>query len=473
MVENKDTGSKSAPKSNTTSSSSSVKGKGADAGNTSKSASSNGGNQKARSQTKTTTSNSSKETATMKTTSASGKSSSSGKATKTRKPKSEKRVKTEQEIRVLAPIILAFFVSGLVGMVGAVSGYVKEDFNLSNTVSSLLVSAIYFWFLIMAVPTGYIMDKMGHKGTVILALGLSCLSLVIPIVYYSYFTMIISLCLLGIANTMLQISLNLLVSDVTPKRQLSSMLTLGQFVGQIPAMVIPMFALWAVAMFGSWRWVYPVFLLISLGFTYFLFKTDVKESSDKDPASFKDLIGLLKKKTVLFCFIAIALQVGIDAGVAITTPKILVERTGMSISGANFVTSVYAMVRLAGCLGGAYILAKFSNKKIYMASIALILVGCFGLLFINSRILIYICTALTGLGISNLFAILFSRALDALPRKKNDISSLMIMGLVGGAILPPILGGAADIAGGQYGAIIVIMLCAGVMMYISKEIKDE
>lgn len=399
---------------------------------------------------------------------------SSTKATKTKKPQSAKRQKAAQEIRILAPIIATFFVSGLVAMVGVVVNYVQHDFQLSDTISSFLASAIYIWFVLIAIPTAYIMNNLGHKKTVLLALILSCVSMAIPILYYSPITMVISLCTLGIANTIMQISLNLLVSDVTPKRQMSSMLTLGQFVGQIPAMIIPLLAMLASLWFGSWRWVYPFFLAVSLGITYWLYRTKVEESADKDPSGIMDIIGLLRKPVILLCFIGIILQVGIDVGISITTPKIIMERTGASTESANFVLMVYAIVRLIGCLGGAFILSQFSNKKIYIASIALILLGCAGLLFINSRILIYICTIFMGLGVSNLFAILFSQALDTFPRKKNDISVLLIMGLVGGAIFPPIMGIGTKLVGGhQFGAIIVIMLCAIGMLYISKQLKDE
>lgn len=377
-------------------------------------------------------------------------------------------------LRIILPVIMTFFVAGLVAMIGAVTSYVKRDFGLSSTTSSLLASAIYIWFLVMAIPTGYIMNHLGHRKTVILALTLSCISMLFPILYYSYWSMVFSFCLLGIANTMLQISLNLLVSDVTPKRQMSSMLTLGQFVGQIPAMIIPALAIWSAHLFGNWYWVYPFFLLISIGLICLLYHTNIKESADKDPSSIKDLLSLFDNKAVLFCFIGIVLQVGLDVGLSITTPEVLIERTAMTSESASIVTSVYFVVRLLGCLGGSYVLANFSNRRIYIASISLILLGCIGLLFTNSRILIYICTALAGLGVSNLFAILFSQALETAPRKKNDISALMIMGLVGGAILPPILGAMTSLVGGhQFGAVLVLMLCAGGMLYISVVIKDE
>lgn len=378
------------------------------------------------------------------------------------------------DIKVLTPIILAFFVSGMVGTVGAVSNSVQKDFSLSDSAASLLASAIYIWFLVIPIPTGYIMNHLGHRKTVLLALSMSIISMVFPILHYSYWTMLLSLCLLGIANTILQISLNLLVSDVTAKKQMSSMLTLGQFVGQIPAMIIPILAMWSVALFGSWHWVYPVFLVISIGITYYLFRTEVKETEDKDPSSFQDLIGLFKDKIVLFCFFAIICQVGVDVGTSITAPKILIQRVGIDSETANIVTSIYAIVRLAGCLLGAYLLANFSNRKIYLSSIALLILGSIGLIFSSSLTLIYLSTAFMGLGISNLFAIIFSQALESKPKRKNDISSLMIMGLVGGAIFPPLMGIANIAFGGlQYGAIIVILLCITFMGYIARIIKDE
>ena len=96
---------------------------------------------------------------------------SSTKATKTKKPQSAKRQKAVQEIRILAPIIATFFVSGLVAMVGVVVNYVQHDFQLSDTISSFLASAIYIWFVLIAIPTAYIMNNLGHKNTLLRLYG--------------------------------------------------------------------------------------------------------------------------------------------------------------------------------------------------------------------------------------------------------------------------------------------------------------
>ena len=73
----------------------------------------------------------------------------------------------------------------------------------------------------------------------------------------------------------------------------------------------------------------------------------------------------------------------------------------------------------------------------------------------TSHYVLYIAIALVGYGNSNVFSMIFSQALLALPDKKNEVSGLMIMGLFGGTIFPLFMGFASD-AIGQVGAVAVM-----------------
>ena len=53
---------------------------------------------------------------------------------------------------------------------------------------------------------------------------------------------------------------------------------------------------------------------------------------------------------------------------------------------------------------------------------------------------------------------LYFQALMHLPNKKNEVSGLMIMGLIGGAIFPVLMGGLSDAMSSQIGAIIVMIV---------------
>ena len=70
--------------------------------------------------------------------------------------------------------------------------------------------------------------------------------------------------------------------------------------------------------------------------------------------------------------------------------------------------------------------------------------------------LFWVAVALVGFGNSNVFSLFLSHALMYRPERQNEISGLMLMGLIGGAIFPPIMGALADAMSAQLGAIIVM-----------------
>lgn len=53
---------------------------------------------------------------------------------------------------------------------------------------------------------------------------------------------------------------------------------------------------------------------------------------------------------------------------------------------------------------------------------------------------------IVGLGFANIFPLVFSITVDAMPENANALSGLMVMAIVGGAFLPPLMGLLADYA---------------------------
>ena len=88
-----------------------------------------------------------------------------------------------------------------------------------------------------------------------------------------------------------------------------------------------------------------------------------------------------------------------------------------------------------------------------------------GLFAFDSQMVIYICIALIGFGNSNVFSIIFSQALLAMPEKKNEVSGLMIMGLFRGTAFPLLMGVASD-AIGQNGAVAVMTVGVIYLLFI-------
>ena len=361
----------------------------------------------------------------------------------------------------LIPVMLCFFAMGFVDLVGIASNYVKEDLDLNDATANLFPSLVFFWFLIFSVPTGILMNKIGRKKTVLLSLVVTVVSLLLPIFDESFGVMLASFSLLGIGNALMQTSLNPLVSVVTSGKHLASTLTFGQFVKAIASFMAPYIAMWgavaSIPTFGlGWRVLFPIYMIIGVVATLLLASTPIEEEKIEGEASgFVDCLKLLGKPIVLLSFIGIMCHVGIDVGTNTTAPKLLIERLGWSLNEAAFATSLYFIFRTIGCFTGSFFLRVMKSRTFFTISIVMMALSMVGMFFGESKLMLYVAIALVGYGNSNVFSIIFSQALLALPEKKNEVSGLMIMGLFGGTVFPLLMGFASD-AIGQIGAVLVM-----------------
>lgn len=373
----------------------------------------------------------------------------------------------------LISVMLAFFTMGFVDLVGIATNYIKSDFALNDTMANLMPSMVFLWFLIFSVPTGMLMNRIGRRKTVLLSIVVTIMALLVPLLHYSFAMMLIAFSLLGIGNTLMQVSLNPLVSNIVSGDRLASTLTFGQFVKAIASFLAPIIAAWAVIRFGDWKMLFPIFAVIGVIAVIALNFTKVKEMPVEHQSTFGECFALLKDSSILLLFLGIMMHVGIDVGINTTAPKLLIERTGMALAQAGYATSIYFLFRTVGSLSGAFILAKYSSKTFFLVSITMIGLAILGLFFVQGAIAIYFCIALIGFGNSNIFSIMFSQALLHLPSRNNEISGLMIMGLAGGAIFPLLMGIVSDALKSQIGAVIVLMLCLSYLAFLSPRIKDS
>ena len=361
----------------------------------------------------------------------------------------------------LIPVMLCFFAMGFVDLVGIASNYVQSDLGLSDSAANIFPSLVFFWFLIFSVPTGMLMNKIGRKNTVLLSLAITILSLILPIFGESYALMLAAFSLLGIGNAIMQTSLNPLIANIVKGDGLASTITFGQFVKAIASFMAPYIAMWgataALPSFGlGWRLLFPVYGIIGIVAALLLAGTSIERETVSEKASgFADCLKLLGKPFVLFSFLSIMCHVGIDVGTNTTAPKLLMERVGMTLTQAGFAT---------------FILSKFSHKKFFLLNVILMAAAMCLMFFGGTKAILYTAIVMIGLANSNLFSIVFSQALLAVPDKQNEVSGLMIMGLFGGTIFPLLMGFASD-AVGQAGAVAVMFIGALYLLYYSSLIR--
>ena len=373
----------------------------------------------------------------------------------------------------LVPVMLCFFAMGFVDMVGIASNYVKADLSLNDATANMFPSLVFFWFLLFSVPTGMLMNKIGKKRTVQLSLLVTIVSLALPLFGESFGLMLVTFSLLGIGNTLMQTSLNPLVSVVI-KGNLAATLTFGQFVKAIASFLAPYIAMWgamgALPSFGyGWRVLFPIYMIIGMAAAAFLSVTSIPEDEETGKASsLADSVKLLGKPIVLLSFIGIMCHVGVDVGTNTTAPKILMERLGWTLNDAAFATSLYFIFRTVGCLTGSFFLRVMKARTFFIISVSMMALSMLGMFVGTNQTLLYAAIALVGYGNSNVFSIVFSQALLSVPESKNEVSGLMIMGLFGGTVFPLLMGFASD-AVGQVGAVAVMAVgVAYLFTYVNK-----
>ena len=371
----------------------------------------------------------------------------------------------------LIPIMLTFFAMGFVDLVGIASNYIKKDFGLSDSVANIFPSMVFFWFLALSVPTGLLMDKIGRKRTVLLSLAITLVAMGIPLIKYDLIFMLISFSLLGIGNTLMQVSLNPLLSNVIHGSKLSSALTFGQFIKTIASFLAPIISSWGIILIGDWKLIYFIFILEGIIAFFAMSKDNIKEKISGKSSSFKQSFALLKDPFIFLCFIGIICHVGIDVGINVTAPKILTEKTGITLTAAGYATSMYFFFKTSGSLLGAFILARFSHKRFFIISSMIMLTAAIGLLFFSNKIPLYVCIGLIGLGNANIFSIIFAQTMLHKPSRKNDISGLMIMGVFGGTVFPFLMGIASDVTKTQTGGVIILSLGILYLLFMIRKIK--
>lgn len=375
-------------------------------------------------------------------------------------------MQSSTSVSKILPVLFGFFIMGFCDVVGITSTHVKADFGLTDTLSNMIPVALFAMFFLFSVPTGILMNKIGRKKTVLLSNILTAVALLIPLVDYSFATALCAFALLGIANTILQVSLNPLLSNVVHGDKLTSSLTAGQFVKAISSFSAPFMAAFAANQIGKWQFMFPIFAVVTILSTIWLFVTHIDEDTEKGKtSSFGDVLGLLKDKVIFLLFLGILFVVGVDVGINTAAPKILIERCGLDINHAGYGSSVYFAFRTAGAFIGAFLLARVSASSFFRINILIAVAALVTLLFVHEKYLILAMYGVVGFTVANIFPIIYSYAIRRRPEKANEISGLMITGVFGGAVIPFFMGITSDAVKSQVGSVIIILLSASYLTY--------
>jgi FHS family L-fucose permease-like MFS transporter len=376
-------------------------------------------------------------------------------------------------LKIIFPVLLSFFVMSFCDLVGIGVDRVKEDFELSNTIAGLIPSAVFLWFFILSVPVGVLQDRIGKRNMLNIGMSVTALGLFFPLINYSVTMVLIGFALLGIGNTIVQVSANPLLVDVAPSNRRSSFLSFSQFIKALGSMIAPPLAGILAAQYGDWKLIFLIFGIVSLLSVIWLYSVKIEESVNLEKrATFASSFKLLGNRYIALMVLGIFLVVGIDVGINAISGSFLKERFGTEQILAESGRSIYFFGKMLGTFLGAMLLTRISTRHFFIGSSILGLISLLVFTFIPSEMGALVLLFIIGLGFANIFPLIFSITVGRYPDRANEISGLMVMAISGGAVIPPLMGFISD-RSGIVAAIGVLIISAVYLLGLSFSAKEK
>ena len=359
--------------------------------------------------------------------------------------------------KIIIPVLLCYVVMGFVDIVGVSTGFAKRDFDLSPEMAQLLPSMVFIWFFVLSIPVSVVQHNLGKKNVLVWGIFFTALGMFLPFLMYSYAVLLVCFVLLGIGNTIIQVASNPLLQDVVSEGRFSSFMSLSQFIKAISSLLGPLIATYMVAHYGDWKLVFLVYGLISIIVGLWLLITPIAETTSEVKASFSSALKLLKNPFVAFMVFAIFLIVGIDVGINTNIQNLLTQQFGISLEKASLGISIYFAALMITRFIGAVLFVKLDALKFLLWSSLITALLLVFLILSTSVNMSFGLIFLIGLSSGNLFPLIFSLTISKMPKRANEISGLMIMAVVGGAVIPPVMGLLSNSYGIQWSFLVLII----------------
>ncbi len=379
------------------------------------------------------------------------------------------------KLSTLLPVLLAFFVMSFADLVGTAVDELKQSVNTPRYLLQLIPFATLIWYFLLSVPVGLWQDRIGEKKMLTIGLFINVLGLLVPVFGNTLTVIMLAFTLLGIGNTIVQVSANPLLVNIVPEDRSSSLLSLSQFIKSLGSMAGPFVAAvtgpWLAGLFGDTSegaWRYGLYLYGFIAFISWVWLSSVKVDENhtaKKKATFSSCFKLLNNKLVLMMVMGIFLVVGIDVAMNSNIGNYLEAKIGLDTETAKYGKTMYFFAKMTGTFAGAIILTKFASRSFLIGSSILSIVAMFGLIVIPGEMAAWVIIFIISLGVSNIFPLIFSITVGKMPERANEISGLMMMAISGGAVIPFFVGWAMEVW--LPGGILVLIGCAVYLLLVS------
>jgi glucose/galactose transporter len=381
-----------------------------------------------------------------------------------------------------------FFVFGFITWLNAVLiPYLRIACELNNFQSYLVAFSFYVAYLVMAIPSAWILSRTGFKkgmsvGLLIMAVG--AVIFIPAAISRTYFLFLAGLFVQGTGMAVLQTASNPYITIIGPKESAAKRISIMGICNKVAGAIAPII-LGAITLSNADeittsltgmneaaksvilddlanRVILPYVIIVAV---LLLLSVIVKRSSLPEVDTNKEEATLTqtnKGKTSIWYFpnlllgvLALFLYVGVEV-IAGDTIISYASSQGFQFEKAKFFTTFTLLAMIAGYLIGIAAIPKYlkQEKALMICAVSGVLFSIAALTTTGFASVLFV--AALGLSNSLMWPAIWPLAISGLGRFTRIGSSLLIMGISGGAVLPLLYGFLADRWDGQSAYIIMI-----------------
>ena len=376
--------------------------------------------------------------------------------------------------------------------------HLRSAFSLTHLQASLVDSAVFIAYLVMGIPAGLIMQKYGYKvgilvGLVLFAVG--CFLFVPAANTMSYMFFLTALFVVACGITILETAANPYMTVLGDPHTATQRLNFAQSFNGLAAFVAPIvggqFILTedpltvdqVAALSDAERLAYIqaetavvkgpyvilglIILVVALIF-FFIKLPEVKEEEEET-----GFLKALRHKNVAWAVLAQFFYIGAQVCVLSFLIVYAVEVSGIEAKDAKYYAGVAGLVFMLGRFIGTFFMKYIAPSKLLLyyaiISAGLTLICIFG----TGVVTLYSMVAIAFF-MSIMFPTIFAIGVEGTGADTKSASSLIIMSIVGGALLPPVLGYISDLTGHmQYGYFVVLVCFLVVALFATQNKSNQ
>jgi len=373
---------------------------------------------------------------------------------------------------VVGLVFLIFFViSFLTNIIGPLVPEIIDDFQLSLTLVAVLPFAFFIAYGVMSIPAGLLIERFQEKPVMVAAFGVAFVGSLMLALFPNYLTAIGSLFLIGSGMAMLQVAINPLLREAGGEEHFAFNATVAQLIFGAASFLSPLVYSYLVLNLErgsgdtnvlittlsrvvpealawiSLYWLFAGIALLMIGVVAISRVGKVERKADEQVGAFSTHLALLRNPTVLLFFLGIFAYVGLEQGIANWMSEFLKTYHGYDprTSGARAVAWFWGLMTLGGIAG--IVLLKLLDSKIVLVLFTSAAILSLSAALLGSGPVARLAFPLVGFFAAVMWPVVFSLALNSVAEHHGSFSGILVTGIIGGAIVPLIVGGLGDVVG--------------------------